>query len=148
MSHRVDISDKSRKKFTTPFIETVKHLHVASQGDEKTKVEAFKNLVNEFGTHYAAITDLGTKLSIERRYSAKERASSGTNEISECNTLVGSQIFGFQTEMGRYNCSKDNLMEKGLVLIIDTVGVPKSTLVSQSVSKWVSNVIENLLLFY
>ena len=113
LSHRVDISDKARKKFTTPFIETVRHLYIASMGDEEQKIEAFKNLVNEFGTHYAAITDLGTKLSIERRYSAKERASSGTNEISQCNTLVGSQIFGFQTEMGRYNCTKDNLIEKG-----------------------------------
>ena len=49
----------------------MKNLYSAAHGNEEKKLEAFKNFVNEFGTHYAAITELGTKLSIERRYSAK-----------------------------------------------------------------------------
>ena len=93
--------------------------------------EAFKHFINEFGTHYAAATELGTKLTIERRYSAKvtmkktmcnasnhsaifqERASTDTGEISECTTLTGSKIFGFQVEMERHNCTKDTLMDEG-----------------------------------
>ena len=87
-------------------------------------------LILPFGTHYASITELGTKLSIERRYSAKvmrtsglrgrienisnqERGSTNTGELEQCNTLVGSKIFGFQAEMARYNCTKDNLLSKG-----------------------------------
>ena len=96
-------------------------------------------LILPSGTHYASITELGTKLSIERRYSAKvnpfyavlrassllewikntsnqERGSSNTGEMEQCNTLVGSKIFGFQAEMARYNCTKDNLLSKGSTL--------------------------------
>ena len=65
------ISDKARKKFTPPFEETIKSLYVAGLGPNKGKISAFKNFINEFGTHYAAITELGTKLTIERRYSSK-----------------------------------------------------------------------------
>lgn len=43
----------------------------------------------------------------------QERGSSNTGELEECNTLVGSKIFGFQAEMARYNCTKDNLLSKG-----------------------------------
>ena len=85
-------SDKAAKKFTPPFEETVKNLYSAGLSKKKeTQLRAFKNFVNEFGTHYAAITELGTKLTIERRYSAKERASASTGEMRECNTLVGSR---------------------------------------------------------
>ena len=65
------ISDKAQKKFTPPFEETIKSLYVAGLGSEKGKISAFKNFINEFGTHYAAIAELGTKLTIERRYSSK-----------------------------------------------------------------------------
>ena len=106
-------SDKAVKKFTPPFEETVKNLYSAGLSRKKEiQLRAFKNFVNEFGTHYAAITELGTKLTIERRYSAKERASATTGEMAECNTLVGSKIFGFQTEMARHNCTKEQLMDK------------------------------------
>ena len=109
-------SDKAVKKFTPPFIETIKNLYSAGLSRNKeTKLRAFKNFVNEFGTHYAAITELGTKLTIERRYSAKERASASAGEMSECNTLVGSKIFGFQTEMARHNCTREQLMDKSKV---------------------------------
>ena len=49
-----------------PFIDSVKALHHAN-GTEARR-EEFKRFVNEFGTHYAATTEMGTKLSIERRY--------------------------------------------------------------------------------
>ena len=84
-------------------------------------MRAFKNFVNEFGTHYAAITELGTKLTIERRYSAKERASASTGEMAECNTLVGSKIFGFQSEMTRHNCTKEKLMDKSDAFNVHTI---------------------------
>ena len=64
-------SDKAKKKFTSPFVETIKNLYAAGLGSKKEKISAFKNFINEFGTHYAAITELGTKLTIERRYSSK-----------------------------------------------------------------------------
>ena len=43
----------------------------------------------------------------------QERASTDTGEISECTTLTGSKIFGFQVEMERHNCTKDTLMDEG-----------------------------------
>ena len=107
------LSDKARKVFTSTFVDNIKLLYAANFASENERLEAFKHFVAEFGTHYASITELGTKLSVERRYSAKERAKSTMGEMEECNTLVGSKIFGFQAEMGRYNCSKDNLLSKG-----------------------------------
>ena len=109
------LSDKARKVFTSTFVDNIKLLYAANFASENERLEAFKHFVAEFGTHYASITELGTKLSVERRYSAKERAKSTMGEMEECNTLVGSKIFGFQAEMGRYNCSKDNLLSKGTI---------------------------------
>ena len=110
----------------------IKQLYAAGLKKKKDQLSAFKHFINEFGTHYAAATELGTKLTIERRYSAKvtrkktmcnnasnhyaifqERASTDTGEISECTTLTGSKIFGFQVEMERHNCTKDTLMDEG-----------------------------------
>jgi len=37
----------------------------------RTKLEAFKAFINEFGTHYSSSTEMGTKISVERRYTAE-----------------------------------------------------------------------------
>ena len=107
--------------FTSTFVDSLQILYAAHFATEKERLKAFKHFVGEYGTHYASITELGTKLSVERRYSAKERAKSSRGEMEECNTLVGSRIFGFQAEMGRYNCTKDNLLSKGAVRIPPSV---------------------------
>ena len=65
------ISDKARKKFTSTFEDMIKQLYAAGLKKKKDQLSAFKHFINEFGTHYAAATELGTKLTIERRYSAK-----------------------------------------------------------------------------
>ena len=49
------------KVFTKTFEHNVKQLFLASSGNERQKLRAFKHFVNEFGTHYAATTELGTK---------------------------------------------------------------------------------------
>ena len=49
----------------------IKQLYAAGLKKKKDQLSAFKHFINEFGTHYAAATELGTKLTIERRYSAK-----------------------------------------------------------------------------
>ncbi len=67
ITQRVDISDKSKKVFTEPFEAAVINLHMASLKGEGERMLAFKQFVSEFGTHYASITELGTKLSVERR---------------------------------------------------------------------------------
>ena len=46
--------------------------------------------------------------------------------------------------MNSFQCQGQMLLYQVFHLIIDTVGVPKSTLVSA----WVGNDVENLLLFY
>ena len=78
-------------------------------------MDEFKRFVNEFGTHYSGTSDMGTKLSIERRYSGRERAMADQNEISDCNTLVGAEVFGFQMEQNLGNCTNTDLKSKDSV---------------------------------
>ena len=90
ITHKVDISDSSRKAFTEPFIDTVKALNAAvMNGSIAQKRQEFRRFVNEFGTHYASSTELGTKLTIERRYSREERQGIKDEDLKACNALAG-----------------------------------------------------------
>ena len=53
------------------------------------KPNKFRRFVNEFGTHYASSTELGTKLTIERRYTLHERQGVKNKALKDCNTLAG-----------------------------------------------------------
>ena len=93
ITHKVDISDTSKKSFTQPFIDTVLSLNQAiMNGTLAHQLHEFKRFVNEFGTHYASSTELGTKLSIERRYSSQERRGVKDRELKNCNTLAGNEF--------------------------------------------------------
>ena len=49
--------------FVDPFIDAVKALHWATEKDDATtKLIEFKRFINEFGTHYASTSEMGTKL--------------------------------------------------------------------------------------
>ena len=98
-----------RKYFTSTFEDSVVALYKATEEDDQSKLREFKRFVNEFGTHYAVISEIGTKLSIERRYTSEERDRSNVDEIGQCNTLVGTKVFGFQMEKNFHNCSNDDL---------------------------------------
>ena len=90
ITHKVDISDTSKKIFKKPFIDTVIALNEAIlSGSLPHQLQEFKRFVNEFGTHYASSTELGTKLTIERRYTAQERRGVKEKELKDCNTLAG-----------------------------------------------------------
>ena len=68
MTNQVDIASYSQKKFVAPFVDAVKALYLVST-NENLRILEFKRFINEFGTHYASTSEMGTKLSIERRYS-------------------------------------------------------------------------------
>ena len=54
--------------FVDPFIDAVKALHWATEKDDATtKLIEFKRFVNEFGTHYASTSEMGTKLRLLTR---------------------------------------------------------------------------------
>ena len=90
LTHRVDISDLSKKQFVEPFLDSVKSMHsVIKNGDTNAQVREFKRFVNEFGTHYSSAAEMGTRISIERRYSATERSGAEDNELKDCNTVAG-----------------------------------------------------------
>ena len=73
-----------------PFLDSVKSIHsVIRNGDEEAKLREFKRFVNEFGTHYSSAAEMGTRISIERRYSAAERSGAEDNELKDCNTVAG-----------------------------------------------------------
>ena len=81
--------------FTEPFIDTVKALNDAIlKGSVAKQVQEFRRFVNEFGTHYASTTELGTKLTVERRYTRQEREGVQDKALKDCNTLAGAD-FGF-----------------------------------------------------
>ena len=86
----MDISDESKKVFTEPFIDAVRALNeVIAKGSLRQQVAEFRRFVNEFGTHYASSTELGTKLTIERRYTLHERQGVKNKALKDCNTLAG-----------------------------------------------------------
>ena len=90
ITHKVDISDESKKVFTEPFIDAVRALNeVIAKGSLRQQVAEFRRFVNEFGTHYASSTELGTKLTIERRYTLHERQGVKNKALKDCNTLAG-----------------------------------------------------------
>ena len=94
ITHKVDISDTSKKTFKKPFIDTVISMNEAIvNGTLAHQLHEFKRFVNEFGTHYASSTELGTKLSIERRYSSQERRGVKDRELKNCNTLAGNEFY-------------------------------------------------------
>ena len=76
--------------FVEPFIESVRALNeVIINGSRSRQIQEFKRFVNEFGTHYASTTELGTKLTIERRYTMQERRGATDKALKDCNTLAG-----------------------------------------------------------
>ena len=90
LTHRVDISDLSKKQFVEPFIDSIKSLNsVIKSEDTDAQLREFKRFVNEFGTHYSSAAEMGTRISIERRYSASERSGAEDNELKDCNTVAG-----------------------------------------------------------
>lgn len=66
--------NRSRKFFVDPFVDSVKQLAEATNKDMKERIEVFKTFVNTYGTHYASTTEMGTKITIERRYTEVEWA--------------------------------------------------------------------------
>ena len=90
ITHRVDVSDKSKKVFTEPFVDAIRALNSAILHPNKYhQILEFKRFVNEFGTHYTSGAEMGTKLTIERRYTAHERHGVRDKALKDCNTLAG-----------------------------------------------------------
>ena len=93
ITHKFDISDQSHKVFTEPFIDSVEALNeVILKGSLKQQVQEFRRFVNEFGTHYASTSELGTRLTTERRYTLQERKGVKDKALKDCNTLAGRDI--------------------------------------------------------
>ena len=142
LTNKVDIAYYSAKVFVEPFIDAVKALHLATK-DPDMRIIEFKRFVNEFGTHFSSKSEMGTKLTIERRYSQKERADVNKSELKSCNTLAGAKVFGLQTEEGLFKCSHQNLMdnqrpsEKTERMIVTTYG----SFVAHSLAEWSKQVI-------
>jgi len=143
LTQRIDIHEHSKMAFTVPFQQYVLFLYRATFSDNQTRINEYKKFVNEFGTHYSTTTEMGTKINIERRYTAKERSSSSVDEMKECNTLVGAQIFGFQTEMDTYNCTNENLrnMGSGSETLERTVISTFGSFVAASLAEWTKQVV-------
>ena len=86
---------------------------------------------------------MGTKLSIERRYTANERSSSSQNDLKNCNTLAGAKVFGLQTEESNFNCKNKNLLDNNLEsenverMIVTTHG----SFIANSLAEWSKQVI-------
>ena len=86
---------------------------------------------------------MGTKLTIERRYSERERANVSKSELKNCNTVAGAKVFGLQTEEGLFKCSNNDLMnnqlqsDKAERMIVTTYG----SFVAHSLAEWSKQVI-------
>jgi len=70
----------------------------------------FKLFIDEYGTHYHSTSKLGTRISVERRYSSKERKSVDKNDLAICANLAGAALLGIQMELNRENCSNGDLL--------------------------------------
>jgi hypothetical protein len=113
-------------------------LRADASGEDDFRQQEFKRFVNEFGTHYASTTEMGTKISIERRYTQTERSNASLDEMKSCNTLSGVKVLGFQTEMNHLNCSNDELKKNKIDsknvdrMIISTYG----SFIADSLKEW------------
>ncbi len=111
--------------------------------EEEEREQEFKRFINEFGTHYASTSEMGTKLTIERRYSAKERATSDVNDMKNCNKLAGAKIFGLQAEQSHFHCKNKALTDNEIAsdsvdrMIITTYG----SFIAKSLAEWSKQVI-------
>jgi hypothetical protein len=141
LTNQVDLGYHSKKVFVEPFIDAVKALYIAETED--LRFNEFKRFIDEFGTHYSSTSEMGTKLTIERRYSAKERASTDKNDLKNCNTVAGARIFGLQTEESHFHCNNSELIDNTLDsesvdrMIITTYG----SFIAKSLAEWSQQVI-------
>ena len=144
LTNQFDIGFYSQKVFVDPFLDAVEALHWATEKDDETsKLIEFKRFVNEFGTHYSTTSQMGTKLSIERRYTAQERASSSQNDLKNCNTLAGAKVFGLQTEESHFNCKNKNLLDSNLESknVERTIVTTHGSFIANSLAEWSKQVI-------
>lgn len=142
LTNKVDVGLYSKKQFVQPFMDAVFALHLASENEQKRILE-FKRFVNEFGTHYASTSEMGTKISIERRYSQRERSQADKNDLKNCNTLAGAKVFGLQMEQSHFHCNNTELLANDIDsetverMIVTTHG----SFVANSLADWSKQVI-------
>ena len=142
LTNKVDVSLYSKKAFVDPFKDAVRALHLASDNAGQRLIE-FKRFVNEFGTHYASTSEMGTKISIERRYSSAERGSTDKSDLKNCNTLAGAKVFGLQMEESSFLCKNKDLISNEFQsntverMIVTTHG----SFIANSLAEWSKQVI-------
>lgn len=159
LTNQVDIGLYSAKVFVEPFLDAITALQMAGN-DEELRLIEFKRsckkhekkkilkgmivrFVNEFGTHYASTSEMGTKITIERRYTSKERSKSDKNDLKNCNTLAGAKVFGLQMEESQFECQNKDLIGNNFEsnhverMIVTTHG----SFIANSLAEWSKQVI-------
>ena len=160
LTHKVDISDLSTKYFVQPFIDSVvalskvvcwqafeclfdEHTFCFTQVSKDRREDEMRRFINEFGTHYSSTSELGTKLTIERRYTASERSSVDDNQLKDCNTKAGLKIIGLQAEIDKVKCASNDLLKNDLEsknverTVISTYG----SFIAKSLADWSKQVV-------
>jgi len=99
----VDIHDSSLS-LTSSFIEAIKRIDLATTEGEKDN--AMKDLISNFGTHYAKKTLMGIGVYFETRYNEEEKITHDSQTRNECSSRSGGfSIFGIGLGSDSSKCS-------------------------------------------
>ena len=143
LTHRIDIADASKKKLLNGFIESVKSLEAHAEKSEVLKKIEFKRFINEFGTHYATTSKLGTRMTMERRYTARERTSTDKNDVADCASKKGAEVLGLQMEVSKSDCANTDLLTNRINstkverMVVSTYG----SFLADSLADWSQQVV-------
>ncbi len=92
--YTVKISQTLPPQFHPGFIEMLRNLQDATDGDENAKDEAAKHLIENFGTHYLKFSEMGARIAITKRLTRKEASQSSLDELKECTRSSVEAVFG------------------------------------------------------
>ena len=78
---------------------------VRNNGVANEKIEAGIWFVDQYGTHYARSSQMGSSIAFETRYDETETNSHNQSTLMRCSTISGSRVFGFQLEDDSHECT-------------------------------------------
>lgn len=78
---------------------------VRNGGSAKEKKAVGNWFVNQYGTHFARNSQMGSAIAFETRYNREETNAHDEKTKKDCSTKSGARVFGFQVENDKTECT-------------------------------------------
>lgn len=73
LTHQVNVNNFGKFRLTQGFLDALLGLESVCNATSSEQKEEFKNFINQFGTHFSDVTQLGATIYMETRYTASGR---------------------------------------------------------------------------